>query len=589
MGLIPEEIIAQVLDRCDIAETIAGYIPLKRAGKNYKALCPFHNEKTPSFVVGTDKQIFHCFGCGAGGNVITFVMKQERIDFPEAVQILARRVGLTIPEANNQHPQAQNFSQQLFDINSLAAQFFHTQLLSGTSQAAQSARKYLKDRQISLDVVKQCQLGFAPDAWDSLIQFLHGKNIPLGLMEKAGVIIPRENREGHYDRFRNRVTFPISDVRSRCIGFGARALLSEDQGAKYINSPETGVYTKGHHLYGLHLAKAAIREKDSVLVVEGYMDFIIPFQSGVQNIVASSGTALTVEQIRLLRRYTQNIVMLFDADKAGEEATLRSLDVLIEEGMNVQVAALDGGEDPDSFVRKKGVEEFQQRITQAVSLFDYKLKILMSRHSSKTIEGKALICGQILPTVQKFKNAIIKFGYIRHLAQTLSIAEEGLLAELHKGSQPLREQPIALKSEIVLDGQRAAELNLLRLMLEEDNHISFVRSELDVSDFRDQKIKAVVARVFELLDQGMSVTASQLMHSFDDTQILKMLSQLMLSDHSFIVDKEKLRRDYIDRIKKDRLKLQRQELSTQIRLAEVSGDHNRLEDLKHRFNQLLKG
>jgi len=588
MGLIPAEIISQVLDRCDIVETIAGYIPLKRAGRNYKALCPFHNEKTPSFVVGADKQIFHCFGCGVGGNVVTFVMKQERIDFPEAVQLLARRVGIDIPEENTEQTPGQNFAQQLFDINSLAVSFFHAQLLSAADQVTKSTRKYLKDRQVGLDVAKTCKLGFAQDSWDSLLNYLRGKNISLDLMEKAGLIIPRENREGYYDRFRNRIVFPIFDARSRCLGFGARA-INDDQGAKYINSPETAVYTKGHHLYGFHLSKEAVRQKDSVLVVEGYMDFIIPFQAGVQNIVASLGTALTAEQIRLLRRYTQNVIILFDADKAGEEATLRSLDLLIEEGMHVRVATLDSGEDPDSFVRKRGVEEFQNRIHQAVSLFDYKLKILMSRYSYKTVEGKSLICGQILPTIQKFKNAVMKFGYVRQLSQTLSVAEEALLLELQKDADSSKEQPIALRPEVSPDSSRVVELNLLKLMLEEEAQISPIRNELELSDFLDEKIKAVISRVFEMSDQGVHVTASHLMHSFEDNQILQMLSQLMISDNSFVADKEKLRRDYIDRIKKDRLKFERQELSHQIRLAEVSGDHHTLEDLKHRFNQLLKG
>lgn len=591
MGLIPEEIITQVLERCDIVETIAGYIPLKRAGRNYKALCPFHNEKTPSFVVGTDKQIFHCFGCGTGGNVISFVMKQERIDFPEAVQILAQRAGISIPEDHPHRAQAQNFQQKLFDINHLTAQFFHTQLLSAVDPAAKAARKYLKDRQISLEAVKRCELGLAPDSWDRLLDFLRAKDISLNLMEKAGVIVPRENREGYYDRFRHRIIFPIFDVRARCLGFGARA-LNGDQGAKYINSPETAVYTKGQHLFGLHLTREAIRQKDEVIVVEGYLDFIIPFQAGVGNIVASLGTALTVEQIRLLRRYTQNVIMLFDADNAGQEATLRSLDLLIAEDMNVRVATLDSGDDPDSFVRKRGIEEFHNRVYQALSLFDYKLKILMNRYSYKTVEGKAMICAQILPTIRKFRSAIVKFGYIRQLAETLSVTEEALLLELQNHTEPSRSRPAAVhpgRSGISSDNSRTVELKLLKLMLEEQVHIPFVRSELELSDFHDEKIKAVVSRVFEMSQQGLSMNTAHLMHYFDDMRISEMLSHLVMTDHWFAVDQEKLRRDYIDRIKRDRLKFKRQELSHQIRLAEISGDHQRLEDLKHRFNQLLKG
>jgi len=304
MGLIPEEIIAQVIDRCDIVEMVTSYVPLKKAGRNFKACCPFHNEKTPSFVVNPDKQIFHCFGCGVGGNIVSFIMMQERVTFPEAIRLLSRKVNVTIPESKEPNDGKANFRQQLFDVNELAVSYFHKILLSDKSKAVKKARQYLKDRNVDINVVKEFKLGFSHDMWDGLMMYLKDKKIPYDLMEKAGLIIAREGRDGHYDRFRGRIMYPIFDTRGHCRAFGARTL--DEETAKYINSPETHIYTKGHHLFGFHLAKQFIQREDHVIVVEGYMDCLMPHQVGIKNVVASLGTALTVEQIRLLNIFRSN-------------------------------------------------------------------------------------------------------------------------------------------------------------------------------------------------------------------------------------------------------------------------------------------
>lgn len=590
MGFIPEEIIAQVIERCDIVEAISSYIPLKRTGRNFKANCPFHHEKTPSFSVNPEKQIFYCFGCHVGGNVITFVMQQERIDFPEAVRMLAGKAGIVIPQSGSSDNETLSFKDVLYDVNGLAAQFFHNTLVAAGSDTAEAV-KYLKNRGINLETVKRFQLGFAPDKWDSLIGYLRGKNINLAMMEKAGLIISKENRDGYYDRFRDRIIFPIFDVKSRCIGFGARAM--KEGIAKYINSPETAVYTKGNHLYGFHIAKDGIREKDFAIVVEGYMDFIIPFQAGVANVVASLGTALTVEQIRLLHRYSKNIVMLFDADSAGENAMVRSLDLLVEEGMNVKVAILASGEDPDSFVRKFGVDPFNERINQALPLFDYKMKILMSRYSHKTVDGKTKIAGEMLPTLSKFTNAVTRFGYVKQLADMLSVAQEALLIELQKissGTLSAASRKIELDQTAVFPAPAvAAERSLLKLLLEDESFIPLMTEEIAVSDFRDEAIRSVVSQMFDFVSQGKEVKASGIMNSINDQKILQMISQLLVSEEHTATDRKKVYRDCVHRIKDHRLKFIRRDLSQQIRLAEVSGDETKLEELKQKFNQLIKG
>ncbi len=589
MGLIPEEIIAQVLDRCDIVEAVSSYIPLKRAGRNFKTNCPFHHEKTPSFVVNPDKQIFHCFGCHVGGNVITFVMQQEKIDFPEAVRMLADKAGIVIPQSGSVDTETLSLKDILYSTNGLAADYFNTILATAGGEATEAV-KYLKGRAINLETVKKFQLGFAPNKWDGLINHLRGKNINLGIMEKTGLIVTKENREGYYDRFRNRIIFPIFDLKSRCVGFGARAM--QEDIAKYINSPETAVYTKGNHLYGFHVAKDGIREKDFVIVVEGYMDFIIPFQAGVTNIVASLGTALTVEQIRLLSRYTKNVVMLFDADSAGENAVMRSLDLLIEEGLHVKVAALSSGEDPDSFVRKFGVDSFNERITAALPLFDYKMKILMGRYSHKTVEGKTKIAGDMLPTIGKIPNAVTRFGYIKQLADILSVAQEALLIELQKVSAQYsgaESKAVDLKLSATLPANAVvAERSLLRLLLENESFILSLEQDIQISDFRDETVRGIISQMMELTRQGQAIKASTFINSLNDQRILQMVSELLTSDENMLADRDKVYRDCISRIKDHRLKLMRRDLSHQIKLAETSGDESKLEELRQKFNQSIK-
>ncbi|HQP10749.1 MAG TPA: DNA primase [Candidatus Omnitrophota bacterium] len=596
MGLIHEEIIAQVIDRCDIVQIIGSYVPLKKAGRNFKGHCPFHHEKTPSFMVNPDKQIFHCFGCDVGGNVVGFIMKQERLEFPEAVRMLAGKVNIAIPETNRDHAQTTNMRQLIFNVNTLAAEYFHKNLISDKGAAAKSAREYLKKRKVSLQTVEKFQIGFASDEWDGLITYLRGKKINLGLMEKAGLILAREKGDGYYDRFRNRIIFPILDTQAHHRAFGARAIKNTDgegsAGAKYINSPETPVYIKGQHLYGFHLAKQAIGQQDFVIIVEGYMDCIMPFQAGVSNIVASLGTALTVEQIRLLHRYTKNVVMLFDMDPAGESAMLRSLDTLIEEGMNVKVAALADGHDPDSFIREYGVEAFRKQVNEAQTLFEYKLGIMMKRYDVKALESKARISGEMLQTIDKFENDILRAGYIKRLGQALMVPEQALMAELKKVRQMTGEKKafgkVSPPNTPVVEQVRVVESDVLRLLLEEESFIAATKDQIAPGDFQDKRIREVISKIYDLFEQGKEISGANLINSFTDPDMQNMISQLMVKESVMAGDKKKMHADYMSRMKKDRVKLQMKGLQAQIGEAESSGDQNKLDALIKEYNQLLK-
>ncbi len=590
MGLIPEEIIAQTIDRCDIVETISSYIPLKRVGRSFKAVCPFHHEKTPSFIVNPDKQIFHCFGCGVGGNVINFVMRQERMEFPEAIRFLAQKVNVIIPsDETPQAHHANNIRQAILRVNALAAAFFHKTLLADQSPAAKSAREYLKDRGIDLDAVRVFQLGFALDQWDALLTHLKQEGISLGLMEKAGLIIPRERGQGYYDRFRNRIIFPIFDTRAHCRAFGARA-LDNAEGAKYLNSPETIIYTKGHHLYGFHLAKQAVAEEDRVIIVEGYVDCLIPYQAGVRNIVASLGTALTVEQIRLLRRYTPRVVMLFDMDPAGEAAMMRTFDTLIEEDMEVRVATLVEGEDPDSFVRRQGVNDFRGRITAAQTVFDYKLDVLTHRHGLQTPDGKAQIAAGMLPTIYRFPNELIKAEYLKRLARALDVPEDALAREYQKVGQAIATTITAhLHEPPAVNQARASvvERGLLKLMIEKEEWIPRVRQELTPEDFQDTKIRVAITRIFDFFENGKRIDTVNLINSFEDAAVSQMLTGIV-TEEEVAGDREKMYQDYISRIKHDQMKTRRQKILQQIREAESAGNFARASELSQQFNQFIK-
>lgn len=590
MGRIPDEIIAQILERTDIVQTISAYIPLKKAGRNYKALCPFHTEKSPSFVVNPDKQIYHCFGCAEGGNAINFVMKQERLEFPEAVRKMADRVGIVIPETGNVNPKIKDLKQSICQINELATQFYHQALMSERDPAVNAAREYLKGRGISSEIVQKFRVGFALDSWDGLLTFLRSKDINLSLLEKAGLIIAREKKDGYYDRFRNRIVFPIFDIKAQCVAFGARTMRKEDT-AKYINSPETEVYVKGQHLYGFHLSKQAVTQEDHAIVVEGYMDFIMPFQAGVQNIVASLGTALTAEQIRLLRRYTQNVVMLYDTDKAGEAAIIRSLDLLIEEGMNVKVATLAEGDDPDSFIRKYGADALKERLKNSQSLFEYKLKWLREKHDGRTVEGRAKICGEMLPTINKFENAIIRAEYLRQLSQALSVSQEALFIESQKFVSMMNNQLREIQPKKVVQPiaqpPRRVEWSILKLILEDEQFVSRTKEEVELSDFQDESIRNIITEIYRLFEEGKEINPVSLINSFSDERVLKIISSLSVEE-AVEQDRDKMHQDCVARIIQDRVKSKRQYLVEQIRLAEKMGDHTALELLKEQFDHLVK-
>ena len=584
-GLIPENILEDILSRIDVVEVISGYIPLKRAGKNFKACCPFHHEKTPSFMVSPERQIYHCFGCGESGNAFVFLMRHERMEFPEAVEVLAKKAGVVLPKAQGEDNKAAGVVTQVYKINELAAQFFAGNLASPPGAAV---KNYFLRRGIKEDSIKLFRLGTAFDKWDGLINYLRAKNIALALIEKAGLILSKQGG-GFYDRFRQRAIFPVFDIRERVIAFGARVL--DDSLPKYINSPETPVYTKGKNLYGLNFSKESIRENDFAVIVEGYLDFIIPFQEGLKNIVASSGTALTAEQARILKRYSRNVVMVYDSDNAGQMAMLRSLDIFIDEDMEVRIVKLPAGFDPDSFVRKYGIEAFREKIKSAQGLFDYKLAVMKSRHNPQEALGKAKISEELLATINRFKNAVLRSEYIKQLAQELQVKEEALLQDANR-AKPLYPSRAEIKEPAT--GRRALNVNpaeklLLNIMLQESALIHYIRQRLGPEDFLDERISRIVSLCFDFMEKGKELTPRMLLNHFADEDISQLVCEsIFLPQGLSAQNKEKLIEDCSRRIKEQKIKLTRLRLHEEIKRAQDSKDEERLRRLTEEFNSLLK-
>ena len=588
-NLFADSVIDEIRDKCNIIEIISQYIPLKRAGRNFRALCPFHQEKTASFMVSPDKGIFHCFGCGAGGNVFNFIMKYEGLEFPQVVRILAEKTGVKLP-AKSMFAREQEDTHDLFQLNEMAASWFQANLKKDIGRVA---LEYLKKRAYQAKTIVGFRLGYASGD-NGLLNFMRAKGVKIGLLEKAGLIIqkgPQKEPGPFYDRFKQRVIFPIFDSRSRILGFGGR-VLDNSNAPKYMNSPETPIYNKGNHLYGLNFAKEEIKKQDFCLIVEGYIDLLTVYQNGVTNVVASLGTALTAQQIRLLKRYTHNVVMIFDADRAGELATLRSLDLLIEEDVNVKVVSLPETEDPDSYLRKFGKESFGKKVTQARDLFDYKLNLLSKNFDLDTVEGKVGVAKQMLPTIRRVQNAIRRGGYVKRLAQEFSrgeksLGEEWILAELKKVKKDFEYYAREGLTQTKIAISRPAEEMLLKILLKDETGIEEIKKQLSLEDFQDLRIRETMRLVYRLHAQGESLKPAKLISHLESEGAGPLISRIS-SDTEEFIDHRKSLSDCIKRINTDNFKGKLNKLQREIKLAQGWGHREKITELVSKYNRLIK-
>src|SRR5256714_10977 len=390
----------------DIVDVIGSDLPLKKAGVNFVVLCPFHQEKTPSFNVNPHRQIFHCFGCHKGGDVFTFVMEYENLEFPEALRRLADRAKIPLePERGAPDQQTRSVKENLLQIHEQIAQRWQNAL--ATEAAGQIARDYLAKRGVSSEAITLFRLGYAPDLWDDTVNWAKSKGHDLALVEKGGLILKRENAEGYYDRFRGRLMFPICDEQGRVIGFSGRILAGDEKTAKYVNSPETPIFIKSKVFFGLHKSKRAILDAGHAIICEGQLDLIACFMAGIQNVVAPQGTAFTADHARILQRYVDEVVLCFDSDNAGQNAAVRSLDHMLAAGLAVRGATIPAPDDPDSFIKKNGGQPFKQLIERAEGFFDYYLNRLCALNPVTTDKGRLTVLRSMAEAVNKTRNRVL--------------------------------------------------------------------------------------------------------------------------------------------------------------------------------------
>jgi DNA primase len=423
-GLIPQSFIDDLLDRTDIVDVVNSRVPLKKTGKSHKACCPFHEEKSPSFTVAQDKQFYYCFGCGAGGNALSFIMEHDRLDFLPAVELLAKNVGLEVPREATANPKAKQHRDNLYSVLTEADKFFRKKL---RSDEAKSAVNYLKSRGLTGQIAAQFGIGFAPQGWDNLIKAVATNDEKTTLLAESGMLVVKPEEKKQYDRFRHRIMFPIRDQRGRTLGFGGRVL--DDSTPKYLNSPETPVFHKGRELYGLYEARQALKEIPYLLMVEGYMDVIALAQFGINNAVATLGTALTENHLQKLFRYTSEIVFCFDGDSAGRRAASRSLDIALPEmrdGVTAKFLFLPDGEDPDTMVRNLGTEKFKTQIENATPLSEFLFEELTDGIDIETGEGKAKLSKLSAPKINRIPQGVFKQLMLEELSRKTGIGVDDL-------------------------------------------------------------------------------------------------------------------------------------------------------------------
>lgn len=521
-----EEILDEIRNRLDIVELISEYVSLKPSGKGYKGLCPFHQEKTPSFMVDSGRQIFHCFGCGEGGNIFTFIMKMEKVKFPEAVKILADKAGIALPTFENQNIKSSPDRELIFRLNEIAADYYHRNLFSAQGK---SARQYLWKRNFSEEIIKKFQLGYALPGYEHLMSILLAKKIPLSDLFKAGLVAKSSKSGKTMDYFRNRIIFPIFNLQGNIIAFGGRVL--DDKLPKYINSPETAVYSKAKHLYGLFQAKKSIRQKNQVIIVEGYTDVLMAHQYGFENVVASLGTALTSQQIDLVKRYADEVLVAFDSDTAGKIATLRSLNMIKKAVRKVRIISLPLDSDPADVLLKEGKNYFSNLLDKALPLIDYKLKVLTEQYNASTSAGKISIIRELFPDLSSVTSEVELQTEVKKIAEKLDLAEESILNDLNRYKKGNR---VLLTSILTDTSSESTHINaekiLIGSMLQKRDNIEKIFSELQVEDFSIQEHREIVSIIMDLFKGGEKVSLQKVMDELEDPKMMSLLSKIIMQD-----------------------------------------------------------
>ena len=609
---IPVEKIEEIRSSSDIVDVISQHVRLKKRGKNFVGLCPFHQEKTPSFTVSSEKQVFHCFGCSKGGNVFTFVMEFEKVSFTEAVRSLAEKAGIAIAFTETDQEQ-QNEIESLYNACRFAGLHFYTNLTK--TDEGRGALEYFHQRGFSDETVRTFGLGYSLNSWDGFLHRAKEEGLKREDLQKAGLIRTREDGTD-YDYFRGRAMFPIFTTTGRVVGFGARKMREDDPLGKYINSPETPIYNKSRILFGLFHSKDAIRTEDNSLMVEGYADLISLYQAGIQNVVASSGTALTEEQVQLISRYSKKLTLVYDADSAGSNATIRGMDVALAQDLDVMIVQLPEGEDPDSFVKKEGGKEFRKLLDQGVSFIDFKAKQFLKAGAFATPEGKAQAVRSIVQSIAKMKDELKRNFYIKEVATKYDIYESVLHRELDRWTGDKNRQPYSRQDDIRRPQQTSeaskngtspagkkeaptVERDILKLLLENQaDMIGFIFSYITIEDISDPQLRRIIEFLLARFDERGSASVTELVNEIDDSAAKSLVTDIVMSKYELSkgwesgemefqdVDPWKVARDAIVAMVKR--KLQKQVEINQRALKDASARGADAQALMQRHQELMR-
>lgn len=592
MSLVTDEIKSKL----NVVDLIGEYVRLQKAGASWKACCPFHNEKTPSFSISEDKQVWHCFGCGKGGDAFAFLMEIEGLDFREALENLAQRTGVKIPEYTKGSEESKESRSKTFEILDLATKFYEKQLWEG--EGKNKALGYLRNRGLKDETIKEFSLGYAPKGWKNLLEFLKSRNYTIEDMIRSGVLVEKENdKENSYDRFRERLMFPIMDVAGKTIGYSARVAPGGDESqAKYVNTPETDVYHKSNVLYGIDKAKMDIKKEDWVLLVEGNMDVIAAWQAGIRNTVAVSGTALTSEQLNIIKRYTRNIKMFFDMDEAGQKAAKRSAELAFEKEMNVSIVETDSGKDAADAV-KEDVEKFLNSVKDSSSAMDYFIKKYLSEYDRNDIGDKKKIVEELNSLVSSFSNKVEKEFWIKKISEKLDISENILFDTFGKSEYPQRSfEKNAGREEIsetiVQDRKNNIQIQIMGILVSDGDvwKESVKKYEKKIVDnFSNKKVAEV------LIEKGKEIDFDfeRLLDNVDDKQksyLRKLYFENMEKGAEFSSIKEKMEAvdKYFIELEKEIKKISSEDIVKKIKEAEERGDKKKINELTRELVELSK-
>jgi len=585
-GTIPEDRIEEIRNRVNIVDLVSEYVTLKKAGRNHIGLCPFHREKTPSFTVNAEKQIYHCFGCGEGGNAFSFLMKVNNMTFPEAVRHLAGKLGVTLPsrELSAEERSHRDLRESLIRANRIAAAFYEKTLRSA---AGSRCREYLETRGIRPAVVETFRLGYAPDGWRALRDHLQREKVSQRHAELAGLLVARPGGDG-YDRFRGRLMFPIEDINGSVIAFGGRII--GDGEPKYLNSPESALYVKGRNLYGLSRAKHALRKDETLIIVEGYFDLLALWNAGLSNVVATLGTALTREQVDLIRRYTGSVALTFDTDAGGKAALERSMSLFLERGMKAKAVVLPEGKDPDEFVSRHGRDAFLEEIRRARALVDYYIDEVIG--TTRTLDERRDAWKAALPFMAGIADPVERGQFMQRVAERLGV-DEGLVRREVGRLGTAQRQPDPLPPIRHAAGPLdAVELSLVRMMIESPARVRDVDRENILACFTSEPLKSLGESIVESHRRGQPARLAELIERVGDRAVReKLLEAAFSAEPRDDALRDRLFDDTVRKIRQRWYREKQRDLRVRLLRAQEAGDQdlcNRLLDEKERLRHEQK-